>query len=138
MPAPRVTNGITKAEYSTDNSTWVEITKLEANNSEVRFLENNTEAQTYYGGSYAYPEMREYDIQFLNRTVYDTLKTNHDSDTGIYYRFTLDADELHTTTVAVLPAQLVPVNVTGKTEGRGDRHRVMISIPKDLITETTA
>lgn len=138
MPSPRKTNGITKFEYSTDNSTWVDITSIEANESIVRFLPNNREAQTSYGGSYSYPEMREYDIQFLNRTIFDTIEALHDVDTAVYYRWTLDNDELHTTTQAVLPAEMVPVDVTGKLEGRGDRYRIMVSIPKDLITETIA
>lgn len=138
MPSPRLTNGITKLEYSEDNSVWVEITKLEANNSEIRFLENNQEAQTSYGGSYGYPEFREYDVQFLNRTIFDTIKAFHDADTLTYFRWTLDNDELHTTNIAVLPAQLVPATVTGKQDGRGDRYRLMVSVPKDKITETTA
>lgn len=138
MPSPRKTNGVTKAEYSANNSDWTEITSLEANNTEIRFLENNQEAQTADGGSYGYPEYREYDIQFLNRTIYDTLKGFHDADTVTYFRWTLDNDELHSTTVGVLPAQLVPINVSGKLDGRGDRYRLMISIPKDRITETIA
>ena len=80
--------------------------------------------------------MREYDIQFLNRTIFDTIEALHDVDTALYYRWTLDNDELHTTTQAVLPAQIVPINVSGKLEGRGDRYRIMVSVPKDLITET--
>lgn len=138
MPAPRTSHGILKAEYSTDNSTWTEITKIVEQNSEVRFIENPGDASNHYGGNYAAPEQREYEIEFLNRTVYDTLKTNHDSDTGIYYRFTLDNDELHTTDNAVLPQQLVPVNVQGKSAGRGDRHKLIVADLKSRITETTA
>jgi len=138
MPAPRKTNGITKLEYSANNSDWTEITSLEANNSEIRFLENNQEAQDSNGGSYSYPEMREYDCQFLNRTIYDTIKAFHDADTVTYFRWTLDNDELHATNIGVLPAQLIPVTVTGKQDGRGDRYRLFISVPSDKVTETIA
>ncbi len=136
MPSPRKTNGILKLEYSSNNSDWTEITSLEANNSEIRFLENNAEAQTSYGGSYSYPEMREYDCQFLNRTIYDTIKAFHTSDTNTYFRWTLDTDELRATNIGVIPGQLIPITVTGKEDGRGDRYRLMISVPQDKITET--
>lgn len=138
MPAPRSYQGITKAEYSANNSNWTEITNLTID-SAVRFLEQGDEAkQNFYGGRYPGPEKREYEIQFLNRTIYDTLEGNWRALTANYFRFTLDNDELHVTTIAVLPSQMRPLDLSGRMEGRGDVFMLMIEILDEQVTETTA
>ena len=138
MPSPRTTHGITLFEYSTDNSTWVSVGKLEANGSEYRPGENNGEAKHYTGGNYGYPAMDEYDIVFMDRTIFDTIAALHLADTFIYHRWTFDNDELHTTTVAQPPAQALPLPVSGVMDGRSDKYRYMVSIPSDLVTKTIA
>lgn len=137
MAAPRSFMGIKLAEYSLDDSTWVEVTKIAADLSGVTFPDQEGNPQTYYKGQYAGPEYRVYTLATLNRTIYDILYALWVADTPFAFRVTLDNDELHKWGLK-LPANMKPADITGIVEGRGDVHMMVFNMLKDEVTETTA
>jgi len=137
MPAPRTFQGITKAEYSTDNSVWNDITKLVGDESGMTFPDQESNPQTYYKANYAGPQYVNVSITTLNRTTWDTILALWQADTEFHFRVTLDNDELHKWG-AKIPSLMKPHDLNGIVEGRGDRFLINWTLLEEEITKTTA
>lgn len=136
MAAPRTFQGVKKAEYSTDDSAWNDITKLVGDESGVVFPDQEGSPQTYYKGQYASAQYEQVTITTLNRTTWETILALWQADTEFYFRVTLDNDELHKWG-AKLPQNMKPHDLNGIVEGRGDRFLIVWMILEEEITKTT-
>ena len=136
MAAPRKFHGIIKAEYSTDNSAWTAIANMVGNLSGVAFEDETDAMQDPYGNNYRGPGFRVYTVTAIDRTAYAALLALHQADTEVYYRWTLDQAELHTTDVAVLPQQLKWVDIEGVVANRSNAFTLVVRIDEANVTET--
>ena len=131
----RTSHGITKAEYSTDGTTWTEISDVTAENSEITFPDQEENAVSPYGNEYSGVQYAVATIEAKDLTAFDAIKSNWQADTKQYFRFTLSNSATWTWDYGTLLQALRPITIQGQVRGQADIFHLEVQIPYDDITK---